>query len=166
MAGRGFGKTRSGAEWIIEQGLSHPRTDWTVVAPTFGSARDVCAEGPSGLLRIAQPGEVTSYVRSFGEIRLSSGSRIYLRSADEPDRLRGLNLAGAWCDELAVFRYGERLWHEALMPAVRHAPAQVMVTTTPRPTPLLKALLGRQDGSVAVVRGSTFDNADNLSAAA
>jgi phage terminase large subunit-like protein len=106
------------------------------------------------------------YLRSLGEIHLSTGSRIFIRSADEPDRLRGHNLAGAWCDELALFRYGERLWHEALMPAVRVAPAKIVATTTPRPVPVLKTLLARDDGSVVVVRGSTFDNADNLSRSA
>ncbi len=136
-----------------------------MVAPTFGSARDVCAEGPSGLVRCALKGEITHYVRSLGEIRLSSGSRIYLRSADEPDRLRGLNLAGAWCDELASWRYPSA-WHEGLMPAVRIDPAKVIVATTPRPTSLVKNLVSRTDGSVTATRGRTSDNAANLSATA
>jgi phage terminase large subunit-like protein len=165
LAGRGWGKTRAGSEWVLENALTYPSTDWAVIAPTFGSARDVTCEGPSGLLRVARPGEITHYVRSLGELRLSSGSRIYLRSADEPDRLRGLNLAGAWCDELALFRYPS-IWYEALVPAVRHDPARIMVTTTPRATPLLKDLVGRSDGSVVLTRGSTFDNAQNLSAIA
>ena len=163
MAGRGWGKTRTGAEWILEQGLAFPGTTWAVVAPTFGAARDICAEGPSGILKCAQDGEVLRWVRSLGEIHLAGGSRIFIRSADEPDRLRGHNLSGAWLDELAAFRYGEKLWHEALMPAVRVAPAKVVATTTPRPVPVLKALLARDDGSVIVVRGSTFDNAASLS---
>jgi phage terminase large subunit-like protein len=163
LAGRAWGKTRSAAEWTLESALTHPGTDWAVIAPTFGAARDVCCEGPSGILRVAEKREVVHYVRSLGEIRLANDSRVYLRSADEPDRLRGLNLSGAWCDELALFRYGEKLWYEALMPAVRHDPARIMVTTTPRATPLLKDLVGRTDGSVVLTRGSTFDNADNLS---
>ena len=136
LAGRGFGKSRAGSEWILESALHHPQTDWAIVAPTFGAARDICIEGPSGILRIAGKREVAHYVRSLGEIRLSNGSRLYARSADEPDRLRGLNLSGAWCDELALFRY-DSIWYEALIPAVRHDPARIMVTTTPRATPLL-----------------------------
>ena len=165
LAGRGWGKTRSGAEWVLEGALSHPSSDWAVVAPTFGAARDVCAEGPGGILAVARPGEVVHYVRSLGEIRLSNGSRIFTRSADEPDRLRGFNLSGAWCDELALFRY-PAVWYEALVPAVRHPPARICVTTTPRPTGLLKDLLGRRDGSVVVSRGRTWENAANLSATA
>lgn len=165
LAGRGAGKSRSGAEWITDQALTHPNTDWCILAPTFGSARDVCAEGPSGVLKCARRGEVTHYVRSLGEIRLSSGSKIFLRSGDEPDRLRGLNLSGCWVDELASFRY-ESSWHEGLVPAVRIDPARIVVTTTPRPTPLIKNLLSRQDGSVIVVRGSTWDNQANLSQSA
>ena len=166
LAGRAWGKTRSAAEWTLENALAHPGSDWAVIAPTFGVARDVCCEGPSGILRVAEKREVSHYVRSLGEIRLANGSRVYLRSADEPDRLRGLNLSGAWCDELAMFRYGETLWYEALAPAVRHSPARVVVTTTPRATPLLKDLVSRKDGSVVLTRGSTFDNAENLSTTA
>ena len=162
VAGRGWGKTRSGSEWLLEQALTTPG-DYCALAPTFGSARDVCAEGPSGLETIAQRGEITSYTRSLGEIRVANGSRIYLRSADEPDRLRGFNFHCCWCDELATWRNAERVWHEALMPSVRLDPALVCITTTPRPIPLLRDLLGRSDGTVVVVRGSTFDNARNLS---
>jgi phage terminase large subunit-like protein len=166
MSGRGWGKTRAGSEWLLAEAISRPGTDWAVVAPTFGAARDVCAEGTAGILRIAQRDEVAHYVRSLGEIRLRNGSRIYARSADEHDRLRGLNLAGAWCDELAVWRDLDAAWNASLMPAVRHDPGKIVITTTPRPVPLLKDLLGRDDGSVAVSRGSTFDNAPNLSRSA
>jgi phage terminase large subunit-like protein len=166
MGGRGTGKSRSGAEWTLEGALTYPKTEWAVIAPTFGSARDICCEGPGGLLRIAQRGEVVHYVRSLGELRLRNGSKIFVRSGDEPERVRGMNLAGAWLDELALFRYGEQLWHESLMPAVRVDPARIMVSTTPRPTALLKSILGRQDGSVVVTRGSTWDNQANLSSTA
>ena len=155
----------AGSEWVLEGALTHPGTDWAIVAPTFGAARDICIEGPSGVLRVAGKGEVSHYVRSLGEIRLSNGSRLYARSADEGDRLRGLNLSGAWCDELALFRY-DSIWYQALVPAVRHGPARIMVTTTPRATPLLKDLVSRKDGSVVLTRGSTFDNAANLSPSA
>ena len=165
LAGRGAGKSRAGAEWLLEQATTFPGTDWAIVAPTFGSARDVCLEGPSGLLRCAGDGGVEHYVRSLGEVRLSNGSRIYARSADEGHRLRGLNLSGAWCDELALFRR-DAVWYEDLVPAVRIEPARIMVSTTPRGTKLLRDLVGRDDGSVVVSRASTYDNKKNLSKSA
>lgn len=167
MAGRGFGKSRSGAEWILEQALTYPTSEWAVVAPTFGAARDICAEGPSGILRCAQEGEVERYVSSLGHIHLRNGSRIYLISATDPDKPRGFNLAGAWVEELSSWPY-EATWTEGLIPAIRdiRGPAKVMVTTTPKPRPLIRQLLERKDGSVIVVKGSTFDNQANLSASA
>jgi phage terminase large subunit-like protein len=143
IAGRGAGKSRSGCEWMLGEAMARPGTDWCVVAPTFGSARDVCAEGPSGILRVAQRGEMTGYVRSLGEVRLANGSPIYLRSADEHDRLRGFSFSGVWADELAVWKDLDAAWHASLMPAVRIDLARVVITTTPRPVPLLRDLLGR-----------------------
>lgn len=167
LSGRGWGKTRAGAEWILSEALAHPESEWAVVAPTFGAARDICAEGPSGILRCAQDGEIDRYVSSLGQIHLRNGSRIYLISATDPDKLRGFNLAGAWADEFSSWPY-EATWTEGLIPAIRdkRGPAKVMVTTTPKPRPLVKELLARDDGSVVTVRGSTFDNAENLSAGA
>lgn len=167
LAGRGWGKTRTGAEWVLGQALTYPDTTWAVIAPTFGTARDVCADGPSGIIACAQPGEVRKYVASLGHIHLANRSRIHLVGATDPDRLRGLNLAGAWADELAAWEY-EATWSEGLVPAVRdmRGPAQIVVTTTPRPKPLIRSLLDRTDGTVHVTRGSTFDNAANLSSTA
>jgi phage terminase large subunit-like protein len=76
-----------------------------------------------------------------------------------------LNLSGAWCDEFAAWRYSET-WTEGLVPALRIGSPQVVITTTPRPTKLIKEFVNRTDGSIVVTRGSTFDNASNLSPAA
>ena len=165
LAGRGFGKTWTGSKWLLEKALQQPGTEWAVVAPTFGDVRRICVEGPSGIIKSAQPGQIRFYNKSNGQINLANGSVIHMISADEPDRARGLNLAGAWCDEFAAWRY-EETWTEGLVPALRIGNPQVVITTTPRPTRLLKALLKRSDGSVVVTRGSTFDNAQNLSQAA
>jgi len=86
-------------------------------------------------------------------------------SADEPDRARGLNLSYAWLDEFAAWRY-EETWTAGLAPALRIGHPQTIITTTPRPTKLLREFMSRTDGSVVVTRGSTFDNAANLSQAA
>jgi phage terminase large subunit-like protein len=167
LAGRGWGKTRTGAEWTNHQAMTYPGTDWAVVAKTFGAARDVCVEGPSGLLKCALPGEIVRYTRTLGQLAYSNGSKVYALGAEDADRLRGYNLAGAWADELAAWDYPET-WHEGLVPAVRdrRVTSRIVVTTTPKPKPLVKDLLGRTDGSVVLVKGSTSDNAANLSESA
>lgn len=163
-AGRGFGKTRLAAEWLAEQAARNPGTEWAIVAPTWLSCRRVCIEGPSGLLKAFLPGELESVNASDLTVRLTNGSRIYGYSADGYERLRGSNLAGAWIDEVAVFASPEELFTDALMPALRIGEnPQVLITTTPRPIKFLRDLLERGDGSVHVTRGSTWDNAANLS---
>lgn len=166
MAGRGFGKTRTGAEWLARQATVNGGLHWAVVARSTQDCREVCVEGPSGLLKalgltLDSPG----YNRTTGEIRLPGGSVIHSYSAEKPDRMRGPNLAGAWCDEIGTWRYVEA-WTEGLVPALRIGDPRVVVTTTPRRTPLIKDLLSRDDGSVNLTRGSTFHNAANLSASA
>jgi len=101
----------------------------------------------------------------MGEIRLTNGSRIKLFSADEPDRLRGPQFHGAWCDELAAWRY-EDTWDQLQFGLRLGEHPRTLITTTPRPVPIIKRLLAQDDGSVKVVRGSTFDNAKNLAPSA
>ena len=164
LAGRGWGKSATGSNWLAEQAATNPDTEWAVIAPTWRDCRKVCIEGQSGILRALLPGELDSCNASDLTVRLTNGSKIYGYSADRPDRLRGANLSGAWLDELAAMVHAEDLWGEALMPALRIGERpQVVVTTTPRPIPLLRELLARDDGSVRVVRGKTYDNAENLS---
>jgi phage terminase large subunit-like protein len=164
LAGRGFGKTRLAAEWLAEQAAIHPNTEWAIVAPTWRDCRKVCIEGSSGLLKAFLPGELDSVNASDLTVRLTNGSKIYGYSADGFERLRGSNLAGAWVDEAAVMSMVSDLFSEALIPALRIGKnPRVLITTTPRPIKFLRELVARQDGSVAVVRGRTWDNADNLS---
>jgi phage terminase large subunit-like protein len=162
LAGRGAGKTRTAAEWIAWQAITQKDTRWAVIAPTFGDVRDTCAEGESGLLPILREyGVLDYYNRSIGEIKLVNGSRIKLFSADEPDRLRGPQHHGAWCDELAAWRYEDT--YDQLQFGLRLGDhPRTVITTTPKPVPLIRKLNSRDDGSVIVVRGSTFDNAANL----
>lgn len=101
----------------------------------------------------------------MGEIKLTNGSSIKLFSAQEPDRLRGPQFHGAWCDELAAWDYPDT-WDQLQFGLRLGTHPQTIVTTTPRPVPLIKNLLARTDGSVHVVRGSTFDNAKNLAPSA
>lgn len=163
-AGRGFGKTRVGSEWIAEQAARNPDTEWAIVAPTWRDCRKVCIEGPSGLLKALLPGELESMNASDLTVRLTNGSRVYGYSSDGYERLRGSNLAGAWVDEAAVMTSVDDMFSEALMPALRIGKnPRALITTTPRPIRFLKELLARTDGSVHVTRGATWDNAANLS---
>ena len=166
LAGRGAGKTRMSAEWVVWNAIRQNRSRWAVVAPTFGDARDTCAEGESGLISIIERYRcLKTYNRSTGEIRLKNGSIIKLFSAQEPDRLRGPQFHGAWCDELCAWDY-EEAWDMLQFGLRLGTKPQIVISTTPKPTPLIKALSSRDDGSVRVVRGSTFDNAANLAPSA
>jgi phage terminase large subunit-like protein len=165
LAGRGWGKSRTGAEWVREQVEKERAGRIALIAPTSADVRDVMVEGESGLLAVFPPAERPHYEPSKRRVTFASGAIATTYSADEPDRLRGPQHDGAWADEIASWRYPEA-W-DMLMFGLRLGDhPQVVATTTPRPTPLIKNLAGRTDGTVYVVRGSTFDNAANLSPSA
>ena len=166
MAGRGAWKTRTAAEWLAWEAIRQPMTRWAIVAPTFSDARDTCAEGESGVITILRRYKMLkSWNRSIGEIILTNGSRIKLFSADQQDRFRGPQHHGAWCDELAAYRYSDA-WDQLQFGLRLGDKPRIIVTTTPRPVPLIRALANRKDGSIAITRGSTFDNAKNLAPSA
>ena len=164
LAGRGAGKTRTAAEWLAWEASSKPRTRWAIVAPTYGDARDTCAEGESGIVNVLrQYGTLKDYNRSIGEIFLTNGSRIKLFSGEEPERLRGPQHHGGWFDELAAFKYPEA-WDQYQFGLRLGEFPQTIVTTTPKPIKIIKELITQDN--VKVVRGSTFDNAANLAESA
>lgn len=164
LAGRGAGKTRTAAEYLAWQAIINPETRWAIVAPTHADARDTCVEGESGILNVLRDyGVLKDYNRSRSEIFLTNKSRIKLYSGEEPDRLRGPQFHGGWFDELAAFKYPEA-WDQYQFGARLGEHPRTIVTTTPRPTKLIKDLLKRDN--VRVVRGSTFDNAKNLAPSA
>jgi len=160
LAGRGFGKTRSAAEWLAFEASRKRNTRWAIVAPTFADARDTCAEGVSGVVQILREyGTLQDYNRSIGEIVLTNKSRIKLYSGEEPNRLRGPQFHGGWFDELASFKYADA-WDQYQFGLRLGDKPQTVVTTTPRPVKLIKELVARE--GIEIVRGSTFDNAANL----
>jgi phage terminase large subunit-like protein len=164
LAGRGAGKTRTAAEWLAWKAISNANTRWAIVAPTHADARDTCVEGESGILNILKEfGVLKDYNRSISEIFLTNKSRIKLFSGEEPDRLRGPQFHGGWFDELAAFKRADA-WDQYQFGARLGQHPQTIVTTTPRPTKLIKDLVDRK--GVHVVRGSTFDNAKNLAPSA
>lgn len=164
LSGRGWGKTRTGAEWIAHKALSMPKTRWAIVARTFADARDTCAEGESGIVNVLHRYQaLQNWNRSMGEILLTNGSRIKLFSAEEPDRLRGPQHHGAWCDELAAWEDPDA-WDQLQFGLRLGEHPQTVITTTPRPVALLKNLLNRE--TTYITRGNTFENAKNLAPAA
>lgn len=164
LAGRGWGKTRTGAADAMLYALRNPEVQVAVITPTFGDIRRVAFGGVSGILKTLPQGCMLEgrgqgYNSSASEIRLFNGSKIFGFSATEPDRLRGPQFHRAWCDELAAWRYPETF--DQLMFALRLGDnPQCVITTTPRPTPLIRKLLDRND--VRVTTGSTFENEANL----
>lgn len=162
LAGRGFGKTRSGAEWVRERWKAGARRI-AIVAETAADARDVLVEGPSGVLAISPDHERPLYEPSKRRLTWPDGAVATLYNGTEPDQLRGPEHDTALVDELAKYRYAQETWDNLQFGMRVGDLPRVMVTTTPRPIPIIRELLA--DPATAVTRGSTYDNARNLPAA-
>lgn len=179
-SGRGWGKTRTGAEDLLDRVFRHPvdafgqRTEWLVIAETLNDCRTACIEGNSGILSIlTRMGMVKGKDYRYWKspklmIEFTSGQVIYFEGADNADVGRGFNLAGLWADELAKWRYTYTAWYEGILPSLR-APLiadhpRAVVTTTPKPIKLLIEWQHEEDGTVVITTGSIFDNIMNLSA--
>ncbi|HWG05447.1 MAG TPA: terminase family protein, partial [Beijerinckiaceae bacterium] len=160
LAGRGWGKTRTGAEWIrgeIEAGRARRVA---LVAETANDARDVMVEGPSGILNVGAPDRRPRYEPSKRRLTWPSGAIATLFNATEPDQLRGPQFDAAWCDELAKWRYARETWDQLQFGLRLGVYPRQIVTTTPRPIALIKDMLA--DSATHVTRGCTLDNAANL----
>jgi len=162
LAGRGFGKTRTGAELVRSGVAAHTARHIALVAPTAADARNVMVEGESGLLAIAPPSDRPRYEPSKRRLTWSNGAVATLFSADEPERLRGPQHDFAWCDELAAWRYPEA-WDMLMFGLRLGLDPRAIVTTTPRPTKPIRALIA--DPKVVVSRGTTAENRANLAPA-
>lgn len=157
MAGRGFGKTRAGAEWVHAQARLRPDARIALVGQNYDDARRVMVEGASGLIGIAGAHERPRWNRSKGELLFASGAVGFVYSAAAPEALRGPEHHFAWCDELAKWgRGGDSAWDNLTLGMRLGAMPRTIVTTTPRSMPLLhrvRALAGTiEDG------GCTYDN--------
>ena len=159
LSGRGFGKTRAGGEWVREQVEQEGKMRIALVAPTAADTRDTMVEGESGILSVSHPDFMPTYYPSMRRVVWPNGAQATLFSADKPDRLRGPQHEVAWCDELASWRYPEA-WDMLLFGLRLGVNPRVVVTTTPRPTRLIKGLIAK--ASTAVTRGTTYENAANL----
>jgi phage terminase large subunit-like protein len=159
-AGRGFGKTRCGAEFVRAQVESGQWGRVTLIAPTAADARDVMVEGESGILAISPPWFRPLYEPSKRRLTWPNGAIATLFSADEPERLRGPQGDGAWGDEVASWRYLDTAWDNLLFGLRLGRRPRVVLTTTPRPLRWLKRLMTR--ATTAITSGSSFENWDNL----
>lgn len=157
MAGRGFGKTRTGAEWVREQVKKKPIVN--LIGATADDARDIMIEGESGILAICPPDERPKYIAHKRRLDWPNGARSLIFTADEPDRLRGKQHYALWADELAAWRYPDS-WDQAMLGLRLGENPQAVITTTPRPLKVLKDLL--VDEATVLTTGSTYENRSNL----
>lgn len=168
LAGRGWGKTRAGAEWVrhrIKKGdkIVH------CVAPTKGDVRRVMVEGDSGLLNVCWKGDKTYRGKEMGfpvwsptnnTLTWANGSKAVFFSAEDPERLRGPQAYSAWTDELCAWRNAQETWDMMMFGLRLGRKPQVFITTTPKTTKLIRAIVN--DPKTTISKGSTFDNAANL----
>lgn len=159
LAGRGFGKTRTGAEWVREEVESGRRRRFAFVGRTAADVRDVMVEGESGVLAISPPWFRPVYEPSKRRLTWPNGAIATTYTAEKPDMLRGPQHDGAWCDEVAAWKYPET-WDNLMFGLRLGFQPQVVVTTTPKPKRLVRDLLAAS--TTAVTRGSTYDNTANL----
>ena len=155
-AGRGFGKTRAGAEWVSGVARRMPGARIALIGATADEARRVMVEGPSGVLAVAREHERPEWRATKGEVRWPDGAVATVYSADTPDALRGPEHHAAWCDELAKWRRGDATWDNLMMTMRLGDRPRVVVTTTPRPNALMRRVMALP-GTVET-RGTTADN--------
>lgn len=158
LAGRGFGKTRTGAEWAIDQARKLERG--ALVGPTAADTRDILIEGESGIMACAPATFRPVYEPSKRRLTYPNGAVQIAYSADEPDRLRGPQHHYGWLDELASWRRLQYAWDMLQLGMRLGDHPQICITTTPRPLPLIRELM--KDEMTALVTGSTYDNLHNL----
>ena len=168
LAGRGWGKTRAGAEWVRHRIRSGDKIVHCV-APTKGDVRRVMVEGDSGLLNVCWEGDETYRGKHIGypvwsptnnSLTWENGAKAVFFSAEDPERLRGPQAYSAWCDELCAWRNAQDTWDMMMFGLRLGRHPKVFVTTTPKTTKLIRTILN--DENTVVSKGSTYDNAANL----
>jgi len=157
LAGRGFGKSRTGSETVRLWARKHRFVN--LIGATADDARDIMIEGESGILACCPAYERPTYLASKRRLDWPNGCRSLIFTADEPERLRGKQHEKIWADEVASWRYPEA-WAQAMMGLRLGTNPQGIVTTTPRPTPLVKELMLNPKN--IVTRGTTYENKRNL----
>ena len=159
LSGRGFGKTRTGIEWVHEIAQADPWARIALVGATASDARKILIFGPSGVMTTAVPGFRPEWHASDLSVTWPNGARADLYSAEEPDRLRGGNWSHGYCDEFAAWPKPEAMDNLRMGLRLGRHP-RLVITTTPRPLPHIRSLL--TEYGLVVTRGKTWDNAANL----
>lgn len=164
-AGRGFGKTRAGAEWVRQIAHANARAHIALVGASLADARAVMVEGESGLLACHPAVARPRFEPSLRRLTFANGAQATLYSAAEPESLRGPQHSHAWCDEIGKWEHaGGRAiaaWNNLQLGLRLGNQPRLIATTTPRAVELVRKVL-EAEGTV-ITRGSTFDNAANLS---
>ena len=156
MAGRGFGKTRAGAEWVWARARENPSARIALVGGNIDDVVKVMVEGPGGLASAARTGEQAKWVASRRRVDFSTGAQAFAYSAETPDKLRGPEHDHAWCDELAKWSRGEATWDNLMLGLRRGERPRTIVTTTPRTVALLRRIMGL--AGFTETTGRTADN--------
>lgn len=159
LAGRGWGKTRTGAE-TVRQWVKDGVKRIALIGETPGDVRDIMVEGESGLLNIFPPDEKPDYQPSKRKIVFQNGAEAHIYSGANPDQLRGPQHEKAWADELASWDYPTETWDNLQFGLRLGENPQTVITTTPRPIPAIKDLI--EDPNTHITRGSTYANRANL----
>ncbi len=165
LAGRGWGKTRTGAEWCKAEAESGRAKRIALIAPTASDYRDVMIEGNSGILSLyagLPDDQRPMFEPTKRRLTWPNGAVATAFTAEEPNRLRGPQFDAFWADEIAAWKYPQDTWDQLQFGLRLGEHPRGVVTTTPRPIALVRALIANE--SVVVTRGSTYDNADNLAA--
>ncbi|RYY26352.1 MAG: ATP-binding protein [Sphingomonadales bacterium] len=155
-AGRGFGKTRAGAEWVCEVARTVTDARIALIGANADDVRQVMIEGPSGVVSVAREDERPVWHRASREVHWPNGAIASVYSAEAPERLRGPEHHAAWCDELAKWRNGDATWDNLVMTMRLGDQPRILVTTTPRPTRLMRRILALP--SMVETLGRTRDN--------
>lgn len=161
MAGRGFGKTRVGAEWIRDRWKQGFRR-MALVGKTPADVRDVMIEGDSGILAISPERERPHYEPSKRRLTWPNGAVAHAFSSYEPDQLRGPQFDSSWCDELGTWAYPQETWDNLMFGLRLGNDPRAVVTTTPKPIKLLTNLVKREGKDIHITRGNTYENRSNL----
>lgn len=161
LAGRGFGKTRGGSEDIIESHFNRDLYNSALVGPTSLDVRRFMLYGESGIMSVAPKWFYPHHDKVNLKLIWPNGTESHIYTAEKPERMRGPNHDGAWCDELAAWRYLEETWENLEMTLRKSEVPRTVITTTPKPRALLREIL--KDKETVVTGGSTYANKANLS---
>jgi phage terminase large subunit-like protein len=154
--GRGFGKTRAGAEWVWARVRENPAAQIALVGANLDDVVKVMVEGPSGLAAAARSGEEARWVASRRRVDFSNGAVAFAYSAERPEKLRGPEHDHAWCDELGKWAKGDMTWDNLMLGLRRGTRPRTIVTTTPRTVALLRRIMGLAGFTQTI--GRTADN--------